>query len=71
MNHIEELIEEYNIDGVVEIILQACHTYNIESEITKSISNSLGVPHIRIETDYSSSDEGQLRTRLAAFIEML
>ena len=71
MNHIEELIEEYRIDGVVEIILQACHTYNIESEITKSISNSLGVPHIRIETDYSSSDEGQLRTRLAAFIEML
>lgn len=69
--HIRELIEEYKIDGVVEIILQACHTYNVESKLIKDISNNMGVPYIRIETDYSTSDVGQLRTRLAAFIEMI
>lgn len=71
LEHIKTLIEEYKVDGVVEIILQACHTYNIESKLVKDISNEMGVPHIRMETDYSASDEGQLRTRLAAFIEML
>jgi len=71
INHIRELVDEYKIDGVVEIILQACHTYNIESKIIKDVSNEMGVPYIQIETDYSSSDLGQLRTRLAAFIEMI
>ena len=26
------LLEEYNIEGVVEMALQACHTYNIEQK---------------------------------------
>lgn len=29
---IERLIEEYQIDGVVEMTLQACHTYNVEAK---------------------------------------
>ena len=54
------------------MILHACHTYNVES---KSIENfcteEKGVPYIAIETDYSSSDIGQLHTRIGAFLEML
>ncbi len=30
-----------------------------------------GVPTIRIETDYSQEDVGQLQTRVEAFIETL
>ena len=30
-----------------------------------------GVPYMKIETDYSSGDLGQLETRIAAFIETL
>lgn len=29
---IGRLIEEYQIDGVVEMTLQACHTYNVEAK---------------------------------------
>lgn len=29
------------------------------------------VPYMSIETDYSQTDIGQLKTRIAAFIEML
>lgn len=69
---LDSLIDEYHIDGVVEMILHACHTYNVES---KSIENfcteEKGVPYIAIETDYSSSDIGQLHTRIGAFLEML
>ena len=30
-----------------------------------------GIPVLGIETDYTDSDAGQLRTRISAFIEML
>jgi benzoyl-CoA reductase/2-hydroxyglutaryl-CoA dehydratase subunit BcrC/BadD/HgdB len=30
-----------------------------------------GIPLLRIETDYSDEDTGQLRTRVEAFLEMI
>ena len=65
------LLEEYKIDAVVEVILQACHTYNVESYSIKKFVTEKGLPYMAIETDYSSADIGQLNTRCAAFIEML
>ena len=66
------LIEEYKVDGVVEMTLQACHTYNVETRaIRKFVNEEKGVPYINVETDYSQADVGQLNTRIAAFIEML
>lgn len=68
---LEELIQEYKVDGVVEIVLQACHTYAVETRNIKKKVSSLGVPFMSLETDYSKSDSGQIRTRLEAFVEML
>ncbi len=66
------LIDEYNVDGVVEMTLQACHTYNLESlAVKKFVSEKKNLPYICVETDYSQTDVGQLNTRIAAFIEML
>ncbi len=66
------LIDEYKVDGVVEMILQACHTYNVESlAIRRFVNEKKGIPYISVETDYSQADIGQLNTRIAAFIEML
>ena len=66
------LIDEYRVDGVVEMILQACHTYNVESlGIRRFVNEKKGKPYISVETDYSQADIGQLNTRIAAFIEML
>lgn len=67
-----ELIDEYRVDGVIDVILQACHTYNVETRRVKDfVTKKNGKPYMSIETDYSQSDEGQLKTRIAAFIEML
>ena len=71
MDLIKELAEEYKIDWVVDIVLQACHTYNVETKDVKSICDEMGIPYIAIETDFSQSDAGQLKTRLGAFIEMM
>lgn len=69
---IDQAIDEYKVDGVVEMVLQACHTYAVESFGIKSFVNkSKNLPYISIETDYSQADIGQLKTRLAAFVEML
>jgi len=69
---IAHFIDEYNIDGVVEMILQACHTYNVETYRIKRIATEQkNTPYLCVETDYSQKDMGQLRTRIAAFMEML
>ena len=66
------LIDEYKVDGVVEMTLQACHTYNVEAfGIRKFVNEEKGLPYINVETDYSQADIGQLNTRIAAFLEML
>lgn len=65
------LLDEYQIEGVVEMTLQACHTYNIEAKSIEKFVNSKGIPYIHIETDYSQTDVGQIDTRIAAFLEMI
>ena len=66
MQYIDEMIDEYQVDGVIEIILQACHTYNIESHYVKQTVTNKGKSYLMIETDYSQADKGQIRTRLGA-----
>jgi benzoyl-CoA reductase/2-hydroxyglutaryl-CoA dehydratase subunit BcrC/BadD/HgdB len=69
---LDRVLDEYKIDGVVEMTLQACHTYNVESfGIKRFVNETKKLPYILVETDYSQSDVGQLSTRLTAFIEML
>lgn len=69
---LERLIDEYQVDGVVEMTLQACHTYNVETlAIRKFVNEKMGLPYINVETDYSQADVGQLNTRIAAFLEMM
>lgn len=66
------LIDEYKVDGVIEMTLQACHTYNLETlGIRRFVTQEKKLPYINVETDYSQQDVGQLNTRVAAFIEML
>ena len=66
------LIDEYKVDGVLEMTLQACHTYNVETlSIRRFVNEEKGIPYMNVETDYSQTDVGQLNTRIAAFIEML
>ena len=68
---LHRLISEFNVDAVVDLTFQCCHTYNIESRvISDSVEKSFGLPFLHVETDYSQSDVEQLRTRIEAFLEM-
>lgn len=69
---IGNLIREFKVDGLVELIWDACHTYNVESYlIEKYVSETCAKPYLKIGTDYSENDSEQVRTRIEAFLEML
>ena len=69
---LDEMIDEYEIDGVIEVVLQACHTFNIESHyVKKFVTEEKKKPYLYIETDYSKLDEGQINTRINAFLEIM
>ncbi len=69
---IGELIKEFQVDGVVDLTWQACHTYNVEGELVRRfVRDTFGLPSLQLETDYSTSDLEQLKTRITAFIEMI
>ncbi|WP_017751383.1 double-cubane-cluster-containing anaerobic reductase [Clostridium tyrobutyricum] len=68
---LKDMMREYKVDGVIDVILQACHTYAVESFSIKGFVNSNGIPYMPVEIDYSQSNLGQLSTRIGAFIEML
>ena len=71
MENTKAMCEKYSVDGVVEMVLQACHTLNVEANYMQKMCEDAGIPYMKLETDYSTTDSGQIETRLAAFIEML
>jgi benzoyl-CoA reductase/2-hydroxyglutaryl-CoA dehydratase subunit BcrC/BadD/HgdB len=71
LDDIVRLAKEYHADGVVHYNLQFCHTYANEAALVEERLEKEGIPLLRIETDYSDEDAGQLRTRIEAFLEMI
>lgn len=69
---IGEMIDDYQADGVIEVVLQSCHTYDVEAFfIRRCVTEEKGIAYLNIETDYSQADKGQINTRLAAFLETI
>ena len=69
---IKELAADFAVDAVVDLTWQGCQTYAVESSsLKKFVQESLQLPFLQIETDYSETDTEQLKVRIEAFIEML
>lgn len=68
---LNSLCERFAPDGVIEMTLQSCHTYEVETHTVREFLKGKGIPFLSLETDYSSGGTEQLTTRIAAFIEML
>ncbi|MDD3718830.1 MAG: double-cubane-cluster-containing anaerobic reductase [Actinomycetota bacterium] len=71
IEHIKQLVEDYDIDAVVHYSLQFCDPYTVEAFSVQREMEKEGVPFLYLETDYSSEDTGQLTTRIQALIEMV
>ncbi|OGJ21232.1 hypothetical protein A3K73_02330 [Candidatus Pacearchaeota archaeon RBG_13_36_9] len=66
-----ELIEKYKADGVIYHILRLCQVFDFEYIKISKLFEKKSIPLIKIETEYSEEDAGQIKTRIEAFIEML
>lgn len=64
-------IDEYKVDGVLYYNLSFCHTYSVEYGKVEKALKDKGIPVMMIETDYSTEDSGQIKTRVEAFLEMI
>jgi benzoyl-CoA reductase/2-hydroxyglutaryl-CoA dehydratase subunit BcrC/BadD/HgdB len=67
----DNLMERFKPHGVVDLVLQACHGYNVESiKVEEQVREKYGLPFLKIVTDYSLGDAGQIRTRVEALMEI-
>jgi len=71
MESIEKIINAYEVNGVLQYILQYCHGYNVEAIRVANVLKKRNMPNIKIVTDYAEEDIGQLRTRIDAFLEQV
>jgi benzoyl-CoA reductase/2-hydroxyglutaryl-CoA dehydratase subunit BcrC/BadD/HgdB len=66
------LAETYRPDCVIELIWQACLTYDVESRrVRRYAEEELGVPYLRIETDYAPSDSARIAVRVEGLFETI
>jgi len=69
MDDIKSLVKSLHAQGVIHYSIQFCTPYMMEAyKAEKAVTD---VPFMRIETDYSMEDLGQLKSRVEAFIEVI
>ena len=66
-----ELATSFGVDGVVYQAFAGCQVYEMEQKSVAETLNAKGIAMLYIETDYSPDDQGQLTTRIEAFLESI
>ena len=69
---LSQMIDHFKPDAVVDFVLTACHSYNVESyKVGRHVTEHHRLPYLKIESNYSSHDEGQIRTKIEALFEIV
>ena len=74
LNHLKKLAEEYKINGAINPTNWGCRQGSGSRGLIEDSLKEIGIPTINLEVDCVDSrnfSEGQIRTRMEAFIEML
>jgi benzoyl-CoA reductase/2-hydroxyglutaryl-CoA dehydratase subunit BcrC/BadD/HgdB len=66
-----ELVNDFKVDGIVWYELLCCETYDSESYYFAKKMAERNIPMLILESDYDTSDTGQIKTRLEAFMEIV
>jgi bzd-type benzoyl-CoA reductase N subunit len=64
-------VKEYSVDGVILYMYKYCDPFGFEIPARKAYIDSLNVPVLYLEDEYSAGATGRLRTRIQAFLEMM
>lgn len=70
-NYIRQEITDWNVNGAILQSVKYCDTHSFEVPNLRHYLDSLGIPNIYIEHDYSSRSLASIKTRVEAFVETL
>lgn len=71
LTNILNTVKEYRVDGVVIEIIKFCDLWGVDALPLVSALRKAGIPVLKLEREYRTAGEGQLRTRVQAFIESM
>jgi benzoyl-CoA reductase/2-hydroxyglutaryl-CoA dehydratase subunit BcrC/BadD/HgdB len=71
LDFVLKLIKDFGVSGVIWYELVCCETYDAESYFFSQKMGERNIPMLILESDYSTANTGQLKTRIEAFIEIL
>jgi benzoyl-CoA reductase subunit C len=62
---------EFNVDAAILYVYKYCDPFGFEVPARKAYCDSINLPILYLEDEYSSGTIGQLKTRIQAFLEMV
>ncbi len=69
---LRSLAEKFRPHCIIELVWQACLTYDIESlQVRKLAEEEMHLPYLKITTDYSPSDSARISARVEALFETI
>ncbi len=71
LRSLEKKIYENKINGIIFISLKFCDTVLYSFPLVKQKFTELNIPTLYLEIEYGNFSEGQVKTRVQAFLEML
>jgi benzoyl-CoA reductase/2-hydroxyglutaryl-CoA dehydratase subunit BcrC/BadD/HgdB len=71
IRRIIDLVKNYKADAVIYQAFAGCTVYEMEQRSVLEAMEKAGIAILYIESDYSPSQQGQLSTRIEAFMESL
>jgi len=67
---LKTLISQYQPECIIDVVWQACLTYDVESYFIKKLcEDEFSMPYLKIGTDYSPSDSERIAVRVEALFE--
>jgi benzoyl-CoA reductase/2-hydroxyglutaryl-CoA dehydratase subunit BcrC/BadD/HgdB len=70
LSSLRTVANRFRPDCVVELVWQACLTYDVESwRVRKWAEEEARLPYLKITTDYGPSDSARIASRLEALVE--
>ena len=62
---------EYRVDGIVIETMKFCDTWGVDAGLLVKELQKAEIPVLRLEREYAFTGEGQLQTRIQAFLESM
>lgn len=66
-----QLAREFDAAGIIWYQLKYCETYDMEAYLFAQKAKEIGMPMLKLESEYDIADRAPLKTRLETFIHIL